>query len=503
MAASEFQKKALTFIAVFVVMAAILAALPLVETWLQTEFLPQFGLHFTLGSSWDLTSESADMTKATYVGLFANFFHVLKIILWMILIISAVRFLTYLIFLAALRNSGQSEISSLLRTVLSMVFYIVAFFIIFQTQYPGVNLGAIFTGSAILGIVVGLALQETLGNLFAGIALQADQPFQVGDVVTIPNRGMGVVETVSWRGVKIRTFQNKLLIISNSVLGKESIEVAPKGNLNASSVRFNTEYSDSPARTAQIVREAVRQAENVSHKLRPNVRIRDLGAYAIDWEVKYWLDDFTKLNDTDALVRRNIWYAFQRDKITFAYPTQTLHIQDKSEEVELEDKVNLIAERLNGVPIFAPLSEEETERLALAARSRIFANGESIVRAGNEGNSMFIIVRGHVRVQVVENGVSKIVNTLGENDFFGEMSLLTGEKRTATVVAEDETEVLRIEKSALKPIFENNPGVVETIGQIVAERRLGLAAATEHSDQTSAEKTRGVLTSIRRFFGLK
>lgn len=484
-------------------MAAVLATLPLLETWLQVDLLPQFGYRFTFESNWQLAGDATDMTKATYVGLISNFFHIIKIIVWMVLIIASVRFITYLIFLAALRNAAQSEISSLLRTVLSIVFYIVAFFIVFQAQYPAINLGAIFTGSAILGIVVGLALQETLGNLFAGIALQADQPFQVGDVVIIPNRGMGVVEIVSWRGVKIRTFQNKLLLISNSVLGKESIEVAPKGNLNASNVHFNTQYSVSPARTMQVVRDAVRQAENVSNKMRPNVRIRDLGSYAIDWEVKYWLEDYTKLHDTDALVRRNIWYAFQREKIQFAFPTQTLHIQEKVEEVALEDKLNVIAERLNGVPIFAPLSEDETEKLALAARSRIFAQGESIVRAGAEGHSMFIIVRGKVSVQILENGRKKIVNTLGEDDFFGEMSLLTGEKRTATVVADEETEVLRIEKSALKPIFENNPEVASTISEIVAERRQGLVEAVEGPADMPEDKAAGMLSSIRRFFGLK
>ncbi|MBA2379689.1 MAG: mechanosensitive ion channel [Blastocatellia bacterium] len=114
-----------------------------------------------------------------------------------------------------------------------IVIYIVAFFIIFQSQYPNVQLAPLFTGSTIIGIVVGLALQDTLGNLFAGIALQADQPFQVGDVVSITNQGTGVVESVSWRGVKMRTFQNKLMVISNSVLGRETIEVAPKDNLNA------------------------------------------------------------------------------------------------------------------------------------------------------------------------------------------------------------------------------------------------------------------------------
>src|SRR5205085_10284900 len=136
------------------------------------------------------------------------------------------------------------------------------FFVIFQTQYPDVSLAPLFTGSTILGIVVGLAVQDTLGNLFAGIAMQADQPFQVGDVITLNTRGVGIVESISWRGVKIRTFSNKLLIVSNAVLGKEIIEVAPKAGLNARIVNFSTEYSFSPARTIHIVREAVRHAEN-------------------------------------------------------------------------------------------------------------------------------------------------------------------------------------------------------------------------------------------------
>jgi small-conductance mechanosensitive channel len=149
--------------------------------------------------------------------------------------------------------------------------------------------------------VVGLALQDTLGNLFAGIALQADQPFQVGDVINISNRGTGVVESVSWRGVKIRTFQSKLLIISNAVLGRETIEVAPQTNLNARIVYFNSVYIYSPTRTAQLVREAIRNVENVSNKVRPIVRIRNLGDSGIEWEVKYWIEKYEKYNDTDAL----------------------------------------------------------------------------------------------------------------------------------------------------------------------------------------------------------
>ncbi|MDQ3132100.1 MAG: mechanosensitive ion channel family protein, partial [Acidobacteriota bacterium] len=415
---------------------------------------------------------------------------------------SIIRYLDFLIFGAAFRSSAQSEISSLLRNVFSIIIYIVAFFVIFNSQYPTVDLAALFTTSTILGIVIGLALQDTLGNLFAGLAMQADQPFQVGDVISISTRGMGVVEGVSWRGVKIRTFQNKLLIISNAVLGKEVIEVAPKDNLNARLVFFNTLYANSPAKTIQNVREAVRQVENVSQKMRPIVRIRNLGDNGIDWEIKYWLEDYSKFNDTDALIRQRVWYVFRRENLEFAYPTRTIHVETKPQESAFVETVNQIFEQLSNIPIFAPLSDEETQKLAQASSARVYAPGEAIVHQGKQGNSMFVINRGAVKVQITEDGQPKIINKLKESDFFGEMSLLTGQARSATVVAEEETEVLQIRKKALKPIFETNPNLVKSICEIIEERRKLLETPEHHASALHIDKEKGVLISIKKFFGL-
>lgn len=481
-----------------------LIAIPLVESWLQDRVLPQFALLMTPeGKVVNAGDRSdAEMMASTAVSLIVNIFHIVKILLWMALVIGTVRFISYLIFDTAFRRSGQSEISSLLKTVLSVIIYVVAFFIIFQSQYPGVQLAPLFTGSAILGIVVGLALQDTLGNLFAGIALQADQPFQVGDVVTIPQRGSGVVEGVSWRGVKIRTFQNKLLVISNAVLGKETIEVAPQDNLNARLVNFSTLYSASPARTAKLIREAVRHIDNVSTKIRPIVRIRNLGDSGIEWEVKYWINDYTKFNDTDALIRERIWYSFEREHIDFAFPTRTIYMESQPLELTTDEFINSAAAKLERVPIFAPLSQEELEKLAQASSSRIYAPGEAIVRRGQEGNSMFVIVRGSVKVQLPENEYQRTINNLKANDFFGEMSLLTGQPRTANVVADEETEVLQIKKSALKPLFEANPELMKGICEIVEERRELLKPVEEKGVEAAAQKDGGVLGSIRKFFGM-
>lgn len=490
MPASELKKKAIFFLFIAVILSLALILLPLITPTLENYVASVFG-------------SNDSMMGETATALFKNILRIIKVIIWMTLVVSIIRFLDFLIFNAALRGSSQNEISSLLRNVFSIIIYIVAFFIIFQSQYPTIELAALFTGSAILGIVVGLALQDTLGNLFAGIALQADQPFVVGDVISLPNRGTGVVESVSWRGVRIRTFQNKLLVISNSVLGKESIEVAPKDNLNARIVNFSTVYSASPADTASLVREAMRQSENVSQKMRPVVRIRNLGDNGIEWEVKYWLENYSKYNDTDALVRERIWYAFQREKIEFPFPTRILHMQDKPVEIDAKVTVNMVTERLKRVPIFDPLSEEEMERLATACKSRVYAPGEAIVRLGGDGNSMFVINRGKVKVQIIDNDLPKVVNELAENDFFGEMSLLTGRPRTASVIAIVETEVLQIRKNSLKPILESNPILVQSITEIIDEREQMLLAAEESQEIDPQERKKGVIRSIRKFFGLR
>jgi small-conductance mechanosensitive channel len=505
MPSPNLRKTLVFYITLIGIIALVLILLPLAEEFVKAYILSELGISIDasgVAAKADPDGPALGMAIVTSVSLVTIILHLVKVILGMAIVIATVRLISVLLFETVLRRSRQSEIASLLKTVLSIIIYIVSFFIIFQSEYPKVELGALFTGSTILGIVVGLALQDTLGNLFAGIAIQADQPFQVGDVVTISNRGSGVIEGVSWRGVKIRTFQNKLLVMSNSVMGKETIEVAPRNNLNARLVFFNTVYTASPSKTAQLVREAVRQIENVSTKMRPVVRIKDLGESGIDWEVKYWCENYARYNETDAQIRQRIWYVFNRESIDFAFPTRTIHIEEKPEEKPAVEVTDSRVEQLCTVPIFAPLSDEELKVLANDSVSRIFAPGETIVRQGNEGRSMFVIVRGSVKVQIPDGIDMRTVNNLSSGDFFGEMSLLTGEPRSANVVVDEETEVLQIRKSAIKPIFEGNPKLLDSIGSIIADRRakLEIGDAAPLVNESSDEK--GILRSLKNFFGM-
>ncbi len=430
------------------------------------------------------------------LGLSADAVTFVKLVIALLLALVGVRLLGALVFGAAARL-GEYQAPALVRNIFSIVVYITAFVFIFKWFFPAVELTPLFATSTIFGLILGLALQDTLGNLFSGISLQADKPFQAGDVVTL-GAMTGVVESVTWRGVRLRTFANRIVFISNSSIAKESIEVAPRDNLNARLVFFNTLYNDSPAKTIHVVREAIREAENVSRARRPIVRIRDLASDGIDWEVKYWAEDYSKYNDTDALVRQLIWYAFRRAGIGFAFPTRTLHIErPKKETAQHQDR---LVERLAGVDLFAPLSSDETARLAAAAQNHVYAAGESVIRSGDAGSSMFVVHKGRVRVQISDNGAARTVATLGEGDFFGEMALLTGEPRTANVVAAEETEVMEIGHAALKQIFDANPDLIESLCELITERRAGLAAQND-ADNDVKKESAGLGKSIRRFFG--
>ena len=421
-----------------------------------------------------------------------------SIAFWLGVAFAAVRALNELVFLVFRKRKGY-EAPGLMRDLFSLVLYVTSLAVILKVHFESLSFGALLSGSALLGIILGLALQDTLGNLFSGISLHADKPFQVGDVLTV-GKWTGVVMSITWRAVKIKTFSNHIVLVSNSSIAKESIEVCPRDGQNARIVNFSTVYTHSPVKVIHAVREAIRECDNVLRYMTPVVRIRNLGDSVVEWEVKYWLSDYARHNDTDALVRQRIWYAFRRNGFDFGSPVRTIHMAQAAQQDGEGRTAETLAEILSDVDIFSPLSSDELNTLALNVRGHVFAPGETIIRAGDSGSSMFVVHRGSVDVRVDSNGTPRTIKRLGEGEFFGEMALFTGEPRTASVVAVEETEVLEIGHRAMKQLFKTNPELVESLSHIIAERRAALAATA--ATRTVEEESEGLISAIRRFFGL-
>jgi small-conductance mechanosensitive channel/CRP-like cAMP-binding protein len=416
----------------------------------------------------------------------------------MSLALAAVRALNELVFLIFRKRKGY-DAPALVRDLFSLVLYVTttAFILKFALD---LSFAALLPGSALLGIILGLALQDTLGNLFSGISLHADKPFQVGDVITV-GKHTGTVMAITWRAVKIKTFSNHIILVSNSSIAKESIEVCPQNGQNARIVFFSADYTDSPVKVIHAVREAVRDADNVLRYITPVVRVRGLGESGVEYEVKYWLSDYARYNDTDALLRQRIWYAFRRGGFTFPFPTRIVHMEQGARADGDGRSAETLAELLSAVEIFSPLTSDELGALAAAATNRVFAPGETIIRAGDSGASMFVVGRGSVDVRVDSNGMPVTIKRLGEGAFFGEMALFTGEPRTANVVASEETEVIEIGHDAMRGLFQTNPDLVEALSHTINERRAGLAASAAAHDGEE-DTPAGLLSKIKRFFGL-
>jgi small-conductance mechanosensitive channel len=385
----------------------------------------------------------------------------------------------------------------LLRQIVSITLYLILFGSAIS-QLTERSITAWLTGGTLLAAVVGLAMQDSLGNLFSGIALHMEGSFEVGDVIHSGDYH-GVVEAVNWRATQIRGFNNQLVVLPNSVISRERFEIFARGNFNARVVPIGVDAEAVPARVIDVLTQAVVHIEGVAREIPCLARIAAFNDSSITYEVKYFLRDYSMRDRVDADARRAIWYALRRNGIALAYPIRTYrkHVGTIQRQITPEE----IQERLHDVDLLIPLSRREHEAIAAATRLHTYAKGETIIRRGAVGESMFVIVEGVVSVRVPDEADNqhREVAQLGEESVFGEMALLTGERRTADVIALTDVTTLEITREALQPIVADNPGLAQAMSQKVIERRLVSAELVEGSE---ADEEISVLSRIRSYFGL-
>jgi len=242
---------------------------------------------------------------------------------------------------------------------------------------------------------------------------------------------------------------------------------------------------------------------NVASERSPVVRIGDFAESSIIYEVLYWTKDYMWVPDIDAQIRQHVWYIYRRSDIEIPFPIR--HVLLEQQEPVVSGEEADYDQVIDSVEIFAPLSAEEKDIVARSAIKSVYAPGELIIRRGDPGDSMFVIYRGNVEVQLPgRDGNMQPVAELKPGNFFGEMALLTGEPRNADVVTSSEVETLEIRKGVLQQLLDNNAQLAEALSQTIAERQLRLdeyARAMPEEERRSKEKK--ILRRIQRFFGLK
>jgi len=358
----------------------------------------------------------------------------------------------------------------------------------------------LLTTSAVGAVVVGFALQDTLGNAFAGLGIQSEKPFRVGHWIRVGDLE-GRVAEVTWRATKLRTKTGNFVIVPNNVIAKESITnySEPVGPTRIE-VEVGASYLSTPADVKSAALEALRHVPRVLASPPPDVLLTSFDGSAIAYRVRFWISDYEHDDETRDEVRTAIYYAFGRRGVEIPWPIEVGYSRDWPEP-DAETKQKEREAVLSRVDLFSRLSEEQRREIAAKSRIRVYGHGELIVRQTEPGQSMFVVCSGTAVVMLEPDRTQ--VAAIEAGGYFGEMSLLTGDPRSASVMARGDTSVLELDADVFRALGAADPKAVEEIAVAAVTRRAELAQIRDAAQQTAvADAPATLLGRMKKFLRL-
>ena len=357
----------------------------------------------------------------------------------------------------------------------------------------------LLTTSAVSAVVLGFALQDTLGNAFAGLAIQSEKPFHVGHWVRVGDHE-GRVAEVTWRATKLRTKAGNFVVLPNNFVSKEPIvnysEPALPTRLE---VEVGASYLVPPNQVKAAILDAVHNCSIVLAAPAPDVLLQAFDSSAITYKTRFWIDDYQHDSLARDEVRTAIYYAFQRRGIEIPWPIQVQYETDLP-TIDTEALVDRRQQLLGETDILAPLSPELRREIARSANVGLYGSGETIVRQGDPGQSMFIIESGSVSV-VIEPSRNEVAR-IQRPGYFGEMSLLTGEPRSATVLAVGDVSVVELNADLFRRLATVQPKAIEQMGVAAMMRRADLERVKTSASATVTLVADTLLTRMKKFLRL-
>jgi len=359
----------------------------------------------------------------------------------------------------------------------------------------------LLTTSAVGAVVVGFALQDTLGNAFAGLGIQSEKPFRVGHWIRVGDFE-GRVAEVTWRATKLRTKAGNFVIVPNNIIAKDAItnfsEPAVPTRLE---IEVGASYLNTPAEVKAAALEALCQVPRVLQSPAPDVLLHAFDGSAITYRIRFWVADYEFDDEARDEARTAIFYAFGRRGIEIPWPIEVGYSREWPEpdaEAKQLERESVLAR----VELFSRLTDDQRREIAAASSIRRFGAGEVIVRQNEPGQSMFVVCSGAVAVVVEPD--RREVAVIGKGGYFGEMSLLTGDPRSASVVARGDAAVLELDADVFRALGAADPTAVEEIGMAAMMRRAELAQMRDPARTAAvADAPASILGRMKRFLRLR
>jgi small-conductance mechanosensitive channel/CRP-like cAMP-binding protein len=414
--------------------------------------------------------------------------------------------LTFRVLLPALRVVLPRIVEDLAITALAVGW------VIFWLAAVGLDPASLLTTSAVITAVLAFSMQDTLGNVLGGVVLQLDDSVRVGDWVKIDDISGQVVD-VRWRHTAVETRNRETVVIPNGWLVKNRFTVI--GSRTDPKLRwrrwlwFDLDPAVAPARVCKLLQDAVNNAEipNVLRDPAPSAVLMAIGSSNARYALRYWMSNPRADDPTDSQVRVHAVAALARSNIRFAMPQEErVIVQEGDARHGLREAADFARRQraLGGIELFASLSQDERDSLARGLLEAPFVEGDTLTRQGAVAHWLYLIISGEADVWSEENGTRTHVATLGAGNVFGEMGMMTGEPRRATVTAKTDIDCYRLDKEAFESILRARPDIAGEISTVIAQRRSELDSRRgEASAKLAAAPQRdAILARIRDFFGL-
>ena len=427
--------------------------------------------------------------------------------------IALIRLLGFTVFRLLLPLAGR-QLPRIIEDLAIIVVY--AIYGMAQLRSAGLDLSSIITTSAILTAGLAFALQDTLGNVLGGLAIQADNTLQVGDWIKLDDL-TGRVRDIRWRSTLIETRNWETVVIPNSQLMKSRLAILGRREGAPLQWRRILEFSVDPgvppARIISLVDDEMREVAipNVARTPAPSCVLFGFELGNLRYQLRYFLTDLMEDDFTDSMVRVHLFASLQRAGIRIAEPQSTVHAVQRDEahaETVRKRELTRRLEIMRGVDIFATLDDAERVEIAERLQYAPFARGDIITKQGSIAHWLYIIAFGEAEVRYEPKGTPpQVLGVLQAGQFFGEMGLLAGEARYATVVAKTDVECYRLDKAAFQGLLLDRPEIADEVSRIVGSRKSDLEQARESfaciGGDPSGEKQARLLGRIRSFFGLR
>ena len=404
----------------------------------------------------------------------------------------------------AISRRGRSHFSTIFKDLMMFALWGVVVGIVLYTDF-GVQPLSILTTTTVLAAVVGLALQESLSNIFTGLMLQLSKPFEPGDWVRAGNF-VGRVRGIGWRSTTLMTRANERLDIPNTTIGKDVLVNYAEEAIR-DEITVGISYDAPPNQVREIILKMLHDMPHVLSHPAPIVLPWEYGESSILYRVKYCISDYAVQEDVRAEVVSSLWYALRRHQIQIPFPIRTLELRHArtSRVAEAEYEKEMIHE-LRKVDFLRDLDDESLKMLMPSVQVHQFGRGELLMRQGDPGETMYIIRHGKVEVLAhSKDGTDRQdrhLATLTSSQVIGEAALLTGEPRTATGRALTDVEVIELTRDGFIHLFKRNPNTAKATSEIVStrltERQAALAETIEGDARTG--RNRWLFSKMREIF---